>query len=175
MKNVFRKATNEDIDSIDILYNHIHDMEEAGKTTTGWMRNIYPVRKTACDALLRGDLYVCESDGEIVASAIINNIQGKEYSECEWMYEAEDDAVSVLHTLVVEASLRKNQIGTQFVEFWEKLAKEEGYKVLRMDTNVRNEIARSFYAKRGYREVGAVGTVFNGIPGVELLMLEKKI
>ena len=34
------------------------DEEEKGLTTTGWIRNIYPTRKTAEDALERNDLFV---------------------------------------------------------------------------------------------------------------------
>jgi len=175
MEYTFRKATVEDLDGVETIYNHIHDMEEAGVFTTGWERGVYPVRETAEKALSRGDLYVCESDGKILASAILNNLQDEYYKECNWLYEAEDKDVSVLHTLVVEPSLGKQNIGTEFVKYWENLAKEEGYKVLRMDTNVRNKIARHFYATKGYREVGTVQTVFNGIPGLELVMMEKKL
>ena len=44
-----------------------------------------------------------------------------------------------------------------------------------MDTNARNEAARAMYRKLGYREIGIVPTVFNGIEGVQLVLLEKKI
>ena len=42
-----------------------------------------------------------------------------------------------------------------------------------MDTNARNTPARALYAKLGYAEVGVVEGVFNGIPGVRLVCLEK--
>ena len=44
-----------------------------------------------------------------------------------------------------------------------------------MDTNVINTAARRFYAKLGFRESGIVGCTFNGIPGVRLVRLEKKL
>ena len=43
-----------------------------------------------------------------------------------------------------------------------------------MDTNAKNIGARRFYEKLGYTEVGIVPCVFNGIAGVELVLLEKK-
>ena len=46
---------------------------------------------------------------------------------------------------------------------------------LRMDTNAKNENARRFYKKLGYSEVGIVPCVFNGIDGVNLVLLEKKL
>ncbi len=44
-----------------------------------------------------------------------------------------------------------------------------------MDTNVINKAARRFYAKLGFYESGVIGCVFNGIPGVKLVCLEKKL
>ncbi|MBQ0018882.1 MAG: hypothetical protein KBS63_06770 [Clostridiales bacterium] len=46
--------------------------------------------------------------------------------------------------------------------------------VLRIDTNARNRTARKMYASLGFREADIVPTVFNGIPGVDLVLLEKK-
>lgn len=44
-----------------------------------------------------------------------------------------------------------------------------------MDTNERNSRARAMYVKLGYKEIGIVPTVFNGIPGVGLVLLEKAL
>ena len=48
-----REATKNDIDSIEKIYENIHDEEEKGLTTIGWIRNIYPTRKNAEDGLER--------------------------------------------------------------------------------------------------------------------------
>lgn len=45
------KAKEEHIDQIERIYDSIHDLEERGQTTTGWIRGVYPIRKTAEDAL----------------------------------------------------------------------------------------------------------------------------
>ena len=44
-----------------------------------------------------------------------------------------------------------------------------------MDTNAINRRARALYHKLGYREAGIVPTTFNGIPGVDLVLLEKAL
>ena len=44
-----------------------------------------------------------------------------------------------------------------------------------MDTNADNLAARALYRKLGYNEVAIVPTVFNGIAGVSLVLLEKKL
>ena len=44
-----------------------------------------------------------------------------------------------------------------------------------MDTNEKNSAARRMYAKLGYIESDMVPCVFNGIDGVNLVLLEKKL
>ncbi|CAC9931599.1 hypothetical protein PEPCOX59622_00938 [Aedoeadaptatus coxii] len=44
---------------------------------------------------------------------------------------------------------------------------------MRLDTNAKNVRARRMYKTLGYREVGIADTAFNGIAGVELVLLEK--
>ena len=44
-----------------------------------------------------------------------------------------------------------------------------------MDTNAKNAAARRLYSRLGYREAGIVPCVFNGIPDVRLVCLEKKL
>lgn len=130
---------------------------------------------TAQAALLRGDMFVYEEEGSILASAIINQTQVDSYVDGDWDYEADDTKVMVLHTLVVSPVVSKRGIGRKFVSFYESYAKECGCEVLRMDTNAINVVARKLYASLGYREAGIVPCDFNGIPNIQLVLLEKKI
>lgn len=107
----FRKATQEDIASIAAIYERTHDEEEAGKTTIGWVRGIYPVRKTAEQALDRDDLYVCEIDGIIGASGIINTRQVAAYVHGEWAHQVTEDETLVHHTLTVDPDHAHQSIG----------------------------------------------------------------
>lgn len=113
--------------------------------------------------------------GQVVAAAIINRIQVPVYAEVGWLYHAEPDEVMVLHTLVVDPLRAGRGYGTAFVAYYESYAKNSGCPVLRMDTNEKNAAARRLYARLGYREAGIVPCVFNGIKGVGLVCLEKKL
>ncbi len=170
---IIRKATNEDKDFIGKIYDAIHDEEEKGLVEIGWIRNVYPTRKTAEDSLMRNDLFVLEDEGIIVATAIINQIQVEEYRYASWKHDAKEDEVMVLHTLVVNPKIKGKGYGKAFVAFYEKYAKEHHCSALRMDTNARNTIARNLYRKLGYEEIGIVNCTFNGIPNVQLVCLEK--
>lgn len=171
-----REGKQEDIPEIVKIYEHIMDDEESGKNVTGWIRGVYPTEKTAQETLDAGELFVMEEDGRIVAAARINKVQVPAYAQADWEYrDAPDDRVMVMHTLVVEPAFAGKGCGTKFVKFYEDYSKEQGCPYLRIDTNERNTAARRLYKYLGYREAGIVPCVFNGIEGVGLVCLEKKI
>ena len=170
---MIRKATESDIPAVAEIYAHILANEDPAKPATGWLKGIYPVEATARAALGRDDLFVCIEDDKVVASAIINRTQVDVYADCKWSLECEDDEVMVLHTLTVEPACAGRGIGRKFVAFYEDYARGHNCKALRIDTNAVNITARGLYAKLGYTEVGIVPCVFNGIPNVMLVCMEK--
>lgn len=172
---MIRKATQADLNAVSEIYDHIHEQERQHKLCIGWIPNVYPTRTTAQNALARHDLFVYEKDGAILASAIINQEQVDVYAGGAWRYKAPDREVMVLHTLVVEPSAAAHGIGRAFAGFYESYAREAGCSVLRIDTNAKNAVARRFYKKLGYLEAGIVPCCFNGIPDVQLVLLEKAI
>ncbi|MDO4866456.1 MAG: GNAT family N-acetyltransferase [Clostridia bacterium] len=172
---MIRLATAADIPAVAAIYERIHDAEAAGKLTTGWLRGIYPTERTARTALEAGDLFVLEDDGQIAAAARINREQVPVYAQVNWKYPARDDEVMVLHTLTVDPMLAGRGHGRAFLAFYERYALENRCPVLRIDTNERNTVARAMYARHGYLESAILPTVFNGIPGVNLVCMEKRL
>ncbi|MBR4728466.1 MAG: GNAT family N-acetyltransferase [Clostridia bacterium] len=167
-----RKADARDLDAIGRLYDEIHTAEERGECRIGWIRGVYPTRKTAEDAVSRGDMFILE-EKEILGAAIINQTQVDGYFGAPWRYES--DAVCVLHTLVISPKAAGKGYGSAFVEFYERWAAAHHLPELRMDTNAKNAVARAMYRKLGYEEIAIVPTVFNGIPDVDLVLLEKHL
>ncbi len=171
-----RKARLEDIPQVAAIYDRLLSEEENGRAVIGWIRGVYPTEQTARDALEAGTLFVLEREGSVAAAAKIDQNQVPEYAGAPWRYpEAPDAQVMVLHTLVVDPAFAGQGCGTQFVAFYEEYALACGCPYLRMDTNARNAAARRLYARLGYWEAGIVPCVFNGIPDVQLVCLEKKL
>ena len=103
---MFRNATMADLDQVAAIYDRIHTEEEAGRSTVGWIRGVYPTRQTALASIQAGDLFVAEEDGQIVATAKINQEQVPVYASAAWSREAKPQEVMVLHTLVVDPQVK---------------------------------------------------------------------
>ena len=173
---MIRKATAQDIDAIEAIYDRIHTEQEQGRTVIGWERGVYPTRQTAVAALQRQDLFVMTDDaGQIVGASIFNQRQDAFYFDAPWQYPCPPDEVMVMHTLVTDPAVKQQGYGSAFARFYEEYALSRGCHYLHIDTNERNETARRFYRNRGYREIGSCLCDFNGLLGVRLVMLEKKI
>lgn len=173
---MIRKGREQDLPQVAAIYDHILTEEEAGRSTVGWVRGVYPTEATAREAMDKGELFVLEEDGGIIAAAKINQEQVPEYAQAPWWYaDVPEEQVMVLHTLVVDPAQAGKGAGRAFVAFYEEYAWTHGCAYLRMDTNVKNQAARRLYAHLGYWEVGVVPCIFNGIEGVELVCLEKKL
>lgn len=173
---MIRLATEQDISAIAHIYDAILTKEEQEPTTVvGWLRGVYPTEQTARDSLTKNELYVMEEQGRIVAAAKINQEQVPEYVNCPWRFDAPPEQVLVIHTLVVDTSLQGRGYATAFIAYYEEMARRMNCPYLRMDTNSHNIPARKLYQQLGYWEPGIVDCVFNGIPGVHLVCLEKKL
>lgn len=173
---MIRKANRNDIDAIEAIYSRIHEEQEQGRTVIGWQRNVYPTRQTAETALKRGDLFVqTDEQGQIVGAAIFNQIQDDFYADAPWQYPAEDREVMVMHTLVTDPRYKNKGYGSAFADYYEQYAIAQGCRYLHIDTNERNLNARGFYKNRGFREIGVCPCDFNGLMGVRLVLLEKRI
>ena len=172
---MIRKAEQGDVKAIAAIYDAIHDLEEAGAMTTGWVRGVYPTEATARAAVTAGEMYVLEEDGHIAASGRINREQMPAYAQVAWQTPARDDQVLVLHTLTVDPARSGRGHARRFLRFYEDMAAEMGCVALRIDTNARNTAARKMYARHGYRESGTIPCEFNGIPGVALVCMEKRV
>lgn len=172
---MIRKAKQADLAAVAAIYEELHTAEEQGAASIGWARGVYPTAATAEAALENGELFVLEEECAVLGAAIINQKQVDVYENGGWAYDASPAEVMVLHTLVISPRAAGKGYGKQFVAYYEDYARAKGCRVLRMDTNARNKRARAMYAGLGYREAGIVPTTFNGIEGVQLVLLEKAL
>lgn len=167
-----RKASFSDAEPLKRLFDAIHDNIEAGKLTTGWKRDGYPLPRHIIDGIKSGRLFVLVRDGHVAGAAIINQEQDPAYKGGNWTRQSPDSKVMVLHMLAVDPQSSGQGLGTAMLRFYAQYALDHGCPDLRLDTNVVNKRAQSFYTRLGFKEAGIVKTEFNGLGEINLVLLE---
>ena len=172
---MIRAAIERDIDAVDAAYTELLLHEQEHGSNTQWVQGLYPTRATAERAYTAGELYVLEEGGQVRASMILNGRQAPEYREVPWQYPAEDTEVLVIHTLCVPPSEAGRGYGTRMVDFASGYALGRGGRVIRLDTNIKNLPAQSFYVKNGFRIAGSRRCLHEGVLDTELVYLERSL
>ena len=126
---------------------------------------------------------IAKGDQATLKIGYLRSYSGNEFHRALALFSEKypDVAVSVEYGNHEElyAMLRSEQadiiLNDQRRAFSEEYARRHNCFALRMDTNARNTRAREMYRKLGYEEIGIVTCVFNGIPNVRLVCLEKSL
>lgn len=151
-------ARPEELDAVVALYDAVHTAQEEGVNWQAWKRGWYPARQHAQSALAQGTLYVLreEENGQIVATAILNQEQASTYALVPWAIDAPPDKVAVLHTFMVHPAHARKGYASRMLMDLHAEARSKGCVCLRLDTHERNIPAQTFYRKLGYQYRGAV-------------------
>ncbi len=173
---MIRLAVQKDIDAVEQIFHRILDHEAETISYTNWVKGKYPTKADAQKALDAGTLYVGEdAQGRLYGSVNLNHIQPEEYGKIPWLYEAENNAVLVIHTLCIPPECAGRGYGREFVAFAENLAREKGCKAIRIDTYEGNIPAANLYQSLGYRLAGSTLFHFQNVIWETLICLEKKL
>ena len=160
---MIRPARDADLDPIARIYDEILDLEDARPVSyTNWQRGRYPTRDTARQALEEGTLWVLEEEGAVCGCVNLNGEQLPEYANIPWQYAAQDNEVGVIHTLVIHPAWSGKGKARELVAFCEEHCRQQGKRVIRLDTYVNNQPANSMYPRLGYRFAGTSHFLFQG-------------
>lgn len=163
----FRKANVADIDGVAELYDSNVDKLLATFNYPGWMKDIYPARVTAVDAVAEGSLFVLEDktivncgakdstykSNNIIATAILRVEKPEFYDRAEWDNEIE---YMVIHTLAVHPDYQGKGFGSVILDEIIKYAKTIQINCIRVDVYEDNTPAARMYEKASFVERGKV-------------------
>lgn len=172
---MIRVATVDDILEIEKIYNEILDYEEQTVSYTNWQKGLYPTVDYAKSAVENNTMFVGENEGGIYGCVVLNSIQPKEYDNISWVTKVEEKEVMVIHTLCIRPSESGKGKGRVMIDFIEKFAKEEGYKVIRLDTYEGNIPAATLYSRLGYLYLGITKFHFQNVIWENLKCFEKAL
>ena len=115
-------------------------------------------------------LWLAEDEEQVMGVAAITMDQEPEYAGVGW--DLTELAV-VVHRLAVDPDFQGSGVATALMRQAEAVALERGIRVLRLDTNARNEATQKLFPKLGYAFAGEIGLGFR--PGLRFRCYEKRL
>jgi ribosomal protein S18 acetylase RimI-like enzyme len=151
MKLKFRKAEEKDINLIfDFVKLAIADLDS--DDIPQW-DEIYPSKNEFINNFKRDELYVGLLDEKpVITFALSKEDEG--YESGNWKYS--DDSFIVIHRLIVNPKYKNQGIATKALLESFKIAREKGYKSMRLDVFTKNPKPQHLYRKMGFKDVGFV-------------------
>ncbi len=169
---VVRKATHDDLPRIlDITKVVVRLLNEEGNYQ--W-NDCYPLEADFLKDLEDEVLWVATVDGQVMGFAAITEDQSPDYADCGW-----DISIPCIvpHRVAVSPECRNKGIAQRFMSLSEEIARERGYKYVRVDTNKVNARMNSLFLKLDYKYVGEI--TFKDkekeVPGMRFTCYEKNI
>lgn len=148
---ILREAIAADLDDIEKGYQEHFAHEKKYGAYTVFQEGVYPTRDVAEKALQNGTLYICEENGTVLGSVILDGQQPEEYQKIEWPSKAPKEKVMVIHLLMVRPCTAGKGVGTSLVNYVIDLARKRSCIAVRLDTGEQNIPAASLYKKLGFQ------------------------
>ena len=149
---MIRKATFSDIDSI-LLITKACAKDMINKGIYQWNEN-YPNAEAFLKDIDRNELYVLTNENKILGCIVISNFMDDEYHAIKWLTESDKNIY--IHRLAVHPDFQGQGFARQLMDFAEKLAREQKFTSVRLDTFSQNNRNNKFYESRGYKRLGSI-------------------
>ncbi|WP_118193950.1 GNAT family N-acetyltransferase [Albibacterium indicum] len=163
-----RKAESSDIKDIMTIVKKVVPLMRASGNYQ-WSDD-YPNPEVFQEDIDKDQLWVGIMDSKVVSVIAITNEQSPEYNDVGW--DLNEDAL-VTHRLAVDPDLQGAGLARTMMNYAEKLAKERGIHVLRVDTNSENKATQALFPKLGYEYSGIISLRKN--PDLRYFCYEKRI
>ena len=130
----------------------------------------HPSDQSIAEAVESGVQYLCIKDGEPLGAVVLSEAPEGYYQAGEWSRELTEGEYLVIHALAVHPSFEHKGVGTFMVEQCVALARQCGYRAVRLDVVPGNLPAERLYKKLGFTYAGTKDLRRNidGIPAFDL-------
>ena len=148
-----RLATIEEYDRVLAFYYATIDMMKDSEFNSLWKKDVYPSNAYIKESIEKGELWICEIDGQISSSMVLNHECNDGYRSVEWPTTPEKDQIFVIHAFGVLPTQHGKGIGSQMLRNAIAHASKNSVKVIRLDVLSDNIPAVRLYTKNGFSYV----------------------
>ena len=118
-----------------------------------WTKD-HPGRDYVKKAIEKGEQYACAAGGAILGAVVLNEDPEGNYALGHWSRELKAGTFLVVHLLAVDPAYKQKGIGGFLVDHAVALAKENGYRAIRLDIVPDNVPAKRLYTSKGFTAAG---------------------
>ena len=163
-----RLATTADLSALTELLKRVVPLMQA--TGNYQWDDTYPNAAVFQVDIDAGDLWVAEIDGQVAGVAALTTKQEPEYAEVGWDL---NELAIVTHRLAVDPRFQGQGVAIALLNQAEQVAEARGSRILRIDTNTRNQATQRLFPKLGYQFAGEIGLGFR--EGLRFYCYEKRL
>ena len=167
-----RKALENEFERVKKFYNELIDAMQDAVYKPGWQKGIYPSDAYLLESICRGELYLGELEGRIVAAMIVNHESNEGYHGVQWETEAKEDEVSLIHALGVNPAFSRRGGASCMAQEVLSMARQSGQKAVRLDVLSGNVAAEKLYAGIGFQHITTVQMFYEDTGWTDFLLYE---
>ena len=150
----FRKSAKTDLKSIMRIIKQAQEyFKDQG--IDQWQNN-YPNDDVINDDISKGESYVLELDGNIVATSVISFDKENTYDviyDGQWIT---DGKYAVLHRVAVDNTYKGLGISHKIIQYAEEMCKDNGIHSIKIDTHKDNLSMKKMLEKNGFKYCGII-------------------
>lgn len=155
----FRRSRDDDVDAVYAVIEQAR-ARIASLGIDQWQSGS-PSRESVAGDVARGEGYVMERDGEIVATAMLTSSGERTYDRIEgdgWISSStsDDPAYLTVHRFAVSDKACGKGCAKAMLRHAEELARDAGMDSVRVDTHAGNAPMRGLLSRCGYAECGTI-------------------
>jgi ribosomal protein S18 acetylase RimI-like enzyme len=171
LQNV-RLAKDNDIPSLHTLYQRC-TTHLLSQSIFQWDKS-YPTLEHITYHVDASEMYVLVGEGDedkILGAVVLNEWESPEWQGVQW----KGTKPLIIHMLCVNPSAQNEGIGKRLLNFSETIAKESGYKSIRLDSYSGNRKSLAFYKNAQFEKVGTISFSGKKVGCETYICFEKKI
>ncbi len=163
-----RLATREDLAYLTTLVSRVVPLMRA-EGNLQW-DDTYPNPEVFGRDIEREQLWVAEIGGSIAGVVAITGDSEPDYLQADWDHT---EPALVVHRLAVDPEFRGVGVARALMQQAEDIARSQGIRAIRIDTNIENQATKRLFPGLGYRFAGEIALQMR--PGLRFLCYEKRL
>ena len=167
----YRAGEEKDLENIMVV---IHDAQRTmGEAGLDQGQDGYPSREEILGDIRNGESRVWEEDGRIIGTAMLSFRGEPNYDRIyDGTWKLGDVSYATIHRIAVLSTIRRHGTAGKLLASMEEEIRENGFRVIRMDTHRDNVPMRTWLGSHGFVHCG---TIFLGKTGESRLAFEKEL